>query len=312
MALSVVAVVFILAAGTSIIRVNASEALVNRGAFIYNSTTDATSASASVAAALRIFPSDRAYRAAVELGLLELQILSATADTSTDAVKQQLQDTLQKTIAHGLEAVSINSYDYQNWLELASLYSELAGASVQGAYEAAQEAYARAADENPNNPLPFMGLAQLERLQGNASSSLAYLAKAVQIKPDFAAAYYLASQIYASQGEMASAASSAALAAQYAPNDPQAWYNLGIIQYASDNDATAQLALRQSLSLNPKFANAMYVLGLSYYRQGDTDMAISTLEALDQLDPAQPAVQQLLENLRSDVPFSEAAQNDGT
>ncbi len=284
-------------------RVLVAEILLNRSVVVYNATKDTRAASALITDALLINPSNtRAHRIAVQLGLVELQQLISRADPTNEMVRAQLQTTLQATIQHGLDAVAINGNDYQNWLELAGLYQQLAGVQVAGAYESARGAYQRARLQNPSSPLPLFQLARLELLENHKEEALKDLAAAAQLKPDFAAAYYLASQIYGSNGDLKNAHSSASLAVQYAPQDPLAWYNIGSIAYAEKDYVTAIPALEKALALEPNYANAEYVLGLSYFEAGRPQDSLRVFEALAALEPNRQVVQDAITNLRENKP----------
>lgn len=305
------ALVLVISAGASV-RVVFAEMLINKAIVTYNTTQDPDKASVYIRKALRVYPGDdRAHRSAVELGLLSLQKLIASSDTS-EAAKAKLQATLKDTIQNGLDAVSLNGASYQNWLALASLYAQLAGSKIPGADENARAAFQKALDENPTSPVPYLNVAQLELLQDNPQAALQNLARAVQLKPDFAAAYYIASQIYASQKDYQNALQAAANAAKYASGDSQAWYNLGIIAYSAKNYQDAAGALQQALVIQPQFANALYVLGLSYYQLKDTKDAITVFEALDKLDPGQEAVTEIISTLKAGKPLPQADSDQGT
>lgn len=281
-------------------RVLASEILLNRGIVVFNETKDTVATSALIGQALWVNPSSaRAHRSAVQLGLVQLQQILAQTNAQDEAARARLQATLEATIQHGLAAVAINADDYQNWLELAGLYQQLAGVKVEGAYENARAAYQRARLENPSSPVPLFQLAQLELLVGNKEAALQNLAAAAQLKADFAAAYYVASQIYASSNDLKNALASAALATQYAPQDPLAWYNAGAIAYVGKDYPNAIAALEQALTLQTNYANAAYVLGLAYYDAGRTADSLKVFEALGTLDPGQQVVQNAIQNLRA-------------
>ncbi len=282
-----------------------ADTMINRAIVQYNATKDLQKSSDLIALSLSIQPSnDRAHRAAVELGLLKLQQIIAENAQDQAAQKQALQGTLEQTIKHGLTAVEVNSRDYQNWLQLAALYSQLAGAQIEGAYDNARAAYVRAQAENPTSPLPFLNIGQLDAIQGNYASALENLGKAVQLKPDLASAYYLASQIYVAQGDAQNALRAAAETARYAPNDPLAWYNAGAIAYAAGGFQDASIAMQQALALQPQYANAMYILGLALYQLKDIPNAITVFTALYQLDP-QPVVEQIITNLKAGNPIDQ-------
>lgn len=290
-------------------RVLVAEMILNRGVVVYNNTQDANAASGFVSKSLLVFPSNaRAHRVGVQLGLAQLQALIAKADPKDESARTELQTVLQKTIQHGLDAVAINGTDYQNWLELAGLYQQLAGVKVEGAYDKARSAYDSARKENPLSPLPLLQLAQLELLQENTDVALQALAAAVQLKPDLAAAYYMASQIYASKKDFKNAIPAATQAAQYGRTDPLGWYNLGAIAYAGADYTTAAAAEEQALALNPQYANAMYTLGLAYYELKRPEDALKVFEALDQLSPDQKVVKDILANLKAGkAPLSASA-----
>jgi len=197
-----------------------------------------------------------------------------------------------------LKAIQNNFAYISGYIELAALYGQLAGANIEGAYDNARNAYSRAQIENPNNPFPYLQLAQLELLQNKTDAALQYLASAVELKPDFAAAYYLASQIYALNSDFQNAIPAATSAVQSASDDPLGWYNLGTIYYASGDYGGASAALEQALLRQPQYSNAMYVLALTYYKLDRTQDAIKIFEDLNKLNPNQEIVLQALLNLR--------------
>ena len=284
-------------------RVTIAETLVNHSISVYDGTGDISRSSALLSEALFVYSSDaRARRAGVELGIQELQQLAASPNADSDAIRAQLRATLETTIQYGLSAVSSDTGDYQNWLELASLYQNLAGAQVSGAYGNARAAYEKAQAIDPVDPLIYFRLAQLDVLQKDPQAALQDIKSALALKPDLAAAYYLQSQVYASQNELGNASSSAAQATRYAPGDPRAWYNEGVIAYAGGDWQVAVSSEEQALALNPQYANAMYVLGLSYYKLGRTADSLQSFRSLDTLDPGEQGVQQILSNLQAGKP----------
>ena len=286
-----------------------SEILINKGIHTYNTSQDIDGALKLVSLAEQVNPrSDRAHRAAVQLGLVRLRELNQSASAANEQAREQLQTTLETTIQHGLQAVSIDNADYQNWLELASLYAELAGANVPGAYEGARTAYERARAENPSNPIPLLNLGQLEILQKRPDAALQYLSAAVALKGDLAVAYYLASQIYASKQDYTNALPAASNAIRYAPQDSRAWYNGGAIAYSAKDYTGAAAALEQALKLQPQYANALYFLGLTYYRLDRKSDALKTFEALNELDPGNEVAVPILNALRNGGPLPPALE----
>lgn len=301
-ALALVAALVALAALTDI-RATVSDALVGRSAALYASSRDASLALENVRAALAVYPgNDRAERAAVELGLLELRDLSAS--NSPDSARIRLQERLSQTIAHGLSAVSIDDTNYQNWLALAGLYQNLAGAGVHGAYESARGAYEKAHAANPTNPLPLVRLAQLELSAGKKDAAQSDLDQALALKPDLAPALFLRSQIKAGEGAFTDAESDAKKAAELAAQDPLGWYNLGAIYYADHSYENAVASLSRAISLEGDYSNALFVLALSYDALGKKEEARGALSRVAELNPGNTSVAKLIADLERGKPLN--------
>ena len=276
-----------------------SDVLVNRAVVQYQSSADIGKASRSIALSLIVLPgSDRAHRAGVELGLLQLAALAASSDGSSGA-QATLQGTLNATIQHGLAAVQIESRDYQNWLTLARLYGELAGAGVTGAEEAARDAYREAVSTNPTNPLPYLGLAQLDLLKGDDAAARKNLETAIGIKPDLAATHFLLSQILARANALEDAKRHAEMVVQVAPQDPLGWYNHGTIVYAMGDYGNAALSFERAVSIENNYANALFLLGLSYYRLDRKDDALRALRVVAVTNPDDAALADIIEKIES-------------
>jgi len=301
-AFGVLSLVLLLGLGASLlylsttgVRAVVSDVMIQKAAADFNASSDIAEALAAVQRSLTINPdNDRAHRAAVELGLLQLQKLIA-AGNSADA--EELKDTLSSTIASGLAAISIDSTDYQNWLSLAYAYQNLANAGVEGAYENAIAAYEKAAAANPTNPLPLIGAGQVALAQGQASSSVGYLNAAILLKTNLAVAYFLRSQAEAQLGDLPAATDDAAAAVSLAKEDPLGWYNLGTILYTSGDYQNAGQALSQAVALNNDYSNALFVLALTHEKLGDRARAIAAMERVVALNPGSDVASSTLANL---------------
>ncbi len=303
------ALVLVVSAG-ALMRVTMAEVLVNKGIVVFNQSGDIARATADVQRAISLYPnSDRAHASAVQLGMAQLEQLAASANPDDQGARALLQATLEETIAHGLAAVNINGGSYQNWLLLATLYTQLAGSDVDGAYDSARLAFEQALKENPTSPITHVNLARLEMARQHPDAALQSLARAVELKPNLAVAHYLASHIYTMQGKYDAALSSAVNAAKYAPEDAEAWYNLGVIAYGATTYSDAAAALQQALVIQPRFANALYVLGLTLYQAGQHENALLVFQALKQLDQSATIVDQIIGDIAADTPLSQEVLN---
>lgn len=277
----------------------ASDAYVNRAMSAYNTDNDLLGALGDVNSAISIAgDNDRAQRAAVELGLIQLEQLAAQNDT-TAAGKARLQAAVAATISHALTAVSVGDRNYQNWLDLATVYGQLEGAGVQDADAYARDAYAHAIAVYPTDPQPLLGLAQIDLAQGSTTEAREELSQALVLKPDIASAYYGLSQIDARAGDLAEAETEATRATQLAPQDPSGWYNLGTVYYALGDYANAVTVLRRAAGLENDYGNALFLLGLSLDKLGQTQDALAALQQVALLDPTDPTPKQAIENIEA-------------
>jgi len=295
----------VLLSGLLLVRGIISQSYVNRAAIVYNNDGNVDAAARFVTRALTVEPeNDRAHRAAVEIGLLRLSELLSRNEASEET-KHQLRTTIESTIQHGLRAVAIGDSDYQSWLDLAQLYRQLAGAGVQGAADRAREAYLAAAQDSPKNPMPHLGLAQLELSSNDDAEARTHLEAALALKVNFAAAHYLLSQIEARAANFEKAKEHAAAAVQIAPQDPLGWYNLGVILYAAGEIENAAKAFEQAVSLKSDYSNALFMRGLAYLKLDKKDAALASFRSAAVLNPNDAPLKAIIEKIeKGEDPFA--------
>lgn len=275
-----------------------SNILVNRAAYVYNSTQDITGAASMMEKALAISPrNDRAHRAAAELGVVQLATL-AQSGAEDEATREALRKTLERTIQHGLTAVQLGN-TYQNWLTLAQIYGEFAGANVEGALDSAKASYERAFETQPTNPIPKVRLAQIAIARGDAGDARNNLEQAISLKPDLAIAYYLLSQVEASVGNGDPAVEAAAAVVQLVPEDPLGWFNLGYILYSGGAYQESVGVLERAVALSPDYSNALFILGLSYHQLGRTNEAVAALDRVATLNASESWIFGVIERIRN-------------
>jgi TolB-like protein len=137
------------------------------------------------------------------------------------------------------------------------------------------------------------------RKQNDNRQALQLLYRAVEIDPQYAAAYALASYCYlrqVAQGFVTLPESvipegmrMARLADEYGKDDPEALWMAGVTMSILAGETEDGLALiDRSLALNPNSANALMVSGLVRAMAGDSDAAIRLLHRSRQLSPLDP------------------------
>ena len=281
-----------------------ADTLINRSIDAFSRSGDIEHSLSLLQRALAIDPrNDRAQRASVELGLLQLRQLAQNS-----APAEELQRTIQQTIEHGLRAVSINGGDYQNWLALAGLYKNLAGAGVEGAYQNARDAFERAVRANPSNPLLYLQLAQVAIAQRDFAGALQHLSKAIELKPDLPAAMYLRSLVHAEQKNLDMALADAQLVVQLRRSDPLGYYTIGRIYYAREEYDKAAASLEAAVTLRSEYSDALLLLALSYDELGREEDALRMLMRLESLNPEIDVIKQAIQNVRAGKPGADALQ----
>lgn len=230
-------------------------------------------------------PSDRAYQISTAVGIARMREIGADTTLSASDAQQKFQGVLSKSIQDALAATQLGPNNYQNWVMLGNVYGMVVPLKIDGAYQNAKTAYARAQALNPTNPtIPFI-LAQLEIAQGNGPAAEEALIQAITLKHDFTQAIFLLSQLEVQLGKAKEALQAAEAAAYFAPNDAAVIFQVGILRSANGDTAGAIQALARSVELNPQYANARFFLGVMYAISGNLPKAVEAIEAVAALSP---------------------------
>lgn len=244
-----------------------------------------SAAEAAISRSVLFSPSDRVYQLAAATGLARMNQVARDTSLSQADAQAQYQAALSGSIEAALTATRLAPNNYENWQVLGSVYQNVVPLKIEGAYENAQSAYARAVALNPTSPvLPFVA-AQLELEKGNAAAAEENLMKAITLKRDYTQAIFLLSQIKVEQGRAKEALEAAEAAAYFAPNDPTILFQVGILRSANGDNSGAIQALARSVELNPQYANARFFLAVMYGISGQYPLAITQLEAVAVLSP---------------------------
>ncbi len=242
-------------------------------------------ADAAVNRSVLFAPSDRAYQVAAAIGIARMRQIAADNTLGASDAQQKFQTTLSKAIQDSMTATKLNPNNYQNWVMLGNVYGVVVPLKIDGAYQNAKTAYARAVALNPTNPSLLFVMAQLEIAQGNGAVAEENLIQAITLKHDFTQAIFLLSQLEVQLGKAKEALQAAEAAAYFAPNDPTVVFQVGILRSANGDTAGAIQALARSVELNPQYANARFFLGVMYAIAGDLPKAVTALEGVAALSP---------------------------
>lgn len=107
----------------------------------------------------------------------------------TDADKANIQQFLSQSINESRAAVTISPRSAQNWEVLASIYRQITGVA-ENALQFSIDGYGRAIALDPYNPLLRLNVGGLYYSIRNYDMAIRFFDDAVNLKPDYANAYY--------------------------------------------------------------------------------------------------------------------------
>lgn len=234
-------------------------------------------------------------------------VSKTTEQTSEDAIKAALQQTISAGNAAALRAVALDSKDPANYLALGDLMRLVASLKVEGAFDSAHEAYERAIAIAPHYPVSYLSLAELYFEAKDNKNARLYIDKALVEKPNYTEAYFLLAQIEIAEGNTSGAIKKLEDAAVVDPNNPNIYFELGVLRYQSSDYKGAVSAFNVAVNLKPDYLNAWYFLALASDRNGARQDALSILEKLHEGLPENEAVKTALDNVRAGRPAQTTA-----
>ena len=297
--LSVLIIVGAVALGYSVTTKVVAEVYFQHGNNILSSTGNLDQGESYVTKAFAINADPRFSRTIADIYLARISNLLQSTTTSQSVAATQFQSDLSTAIQAAQRSVSLDTTDYQNYLELAKVYGAVVSLKVSGAYDAAKSAYATALTLNPQNPQIYYDLAQLDVANGDNAAAETDATKAITEKNDYADAIYLISQIYIQENKLSEATNAVKALAVLSPTDAGTFFELGLLEYNQSDYTDAATALNQAITLSPGYANAEYFLGLSDYYLKDNQDAIAQFEALSTSNPNNTSVASILANLKA-------------
>lgn len=243
-----------------------------------------------------------------------------------DANNQQSTQLVTNLIASAVEAAKratdVNSENVANWQVRGFVYKNLIGFSP-GAFEWALKCYERALELEPSNPFISVELARTYLLQAGLVSESErnlymekaeeYVVKAIELKPDYAPAHFQRALVYEAQGRRKEAISILEGIRQAGPfivgynpaTDIGLIFQLGALYYRDEQFDKAQSEFEMAIALDSNYSNARYFLGLIYDKKAERDKAIEQFLKIEELNPDNQEVKDILTNLRNGKPALE-------
>lgn len=123
----------------------------------------------------------------------------------TDTDKQNIQTLLSRAINEGRAATVINPNNPSNWEVLGSIYRQISGVA-QNSLAFSLDSYGRAIQRDPLNPLLRLYVGGIYYSVKNYDMAIRFFTDAINLKPDYANAYYNLSMALKEKGDLQGAA----------------------------------------------------------------------------------------------------------
>jgi len=163
--------------------------------------------------------------------------------------------------------VQLAKEDWQRWNDYGI------GLFLQGNLKAAQAAFEKVTEVDPQNPDGWVNIGRAALQEGDVSHARTVLEKALALSPDLARAHFFYAGVLRQEGDYDGAAQHLIkVLAQY-PHDRVALNNLGRVQFLQRKYHEAVKTLQQVLAVDPEDLQAHYNLMLCYNGLGDEKMS---------------------------------------
>jgi tetratricopeptide (TPR) repeat protein len=214
-------------------------------------------------------------------------------------------------------AINVAPMNVANWNVRGFFYRNLIG--IEGAGDLSLASYQKVIQLEPASPFAFgekgrvyiliaqdfAQKGQDELRRENLDLALNNLKTALELKPDYASAYYLLAVVYDQEGELEQAISKLEETKIIVPQDSGIAFQLGLLYWRKQELEEAQEEFKRAINLDPNYSNARYVLGLVYDQKGEKEKAKQEFEIVTQLNPENQEIKKILENLEKGLPALE-------
>ena len=162
--------------------------------------------------------------------------------------------------------------DWQRWNDYGI------GLFLQGNLRAAEMAFVRVTQADPNNPDGWVNIGRVRLQEGNLAGAGQVLGKALQLSPRLARAHYFYSRVLREEGKYPAAVAQLQLVIAQYPYDRVVRNDLGRVLFLQRNYAEARDQFLKAIAIDPENLEANYNLMLCYTGLGDDKKAAAYQE----------------------------------
>jgi len=176
-------------------------------------------------------------------------------------------DVLPASAAVPQPKIDLRKEDWQRWNDYGI------GLFLQGDLKAAQAAFEKVTEADPQNPDGWVNIGRAALQEGDVARARTVLEKALALSPDLARTHFFYSGVLRQEGDYAGAEQHLRRVILQYPRDRVAVNNLGRVLFLQRKYSEAVNVLQQVLAIDPEDLQAHYNLMLCYNGLGDEKMA---------------------------------------
>lgn len=257
------------------------------------------------------------YRASYRQTLSQIYLASAWNEVNKGEEErntQLLQNLAAGSIQQARTATSLRPNSISAWENLGVIYRDSRGL-VGGTLPFAIEAFSKAKDLEPNNPVFYREICRLNLAseEKDWDNTVAMCQRAVELKPNYLDAQIQLALVYEQKGELEEAVGqmesildklrgvSFQRGSELAGAATEIYFQLGRLYFNLNQVDSAINMFEQAVIVTPGYANARYALALAYSARGRNADALTQLEIVDQLVPGNENVLNLINQLTGGV-----------
>lgn len=190
----------------------------------------------------------------------DLPIITVAEDTKNIAVRPK------KDVDPAPNLVAVKD-DWSRWNDYGI------GLFLQGDLKAAESAFSKVTEADPENPDGWVNIGRVRQLEGQTDGAIRVLDKALDLKPGLARANYFYARVLKEEGKYDEAIAKLRSVLQQYPRDRVVRNELGRIYFLQKKYADAVKEFEVTLSIDPEDLQAHYNLMLCYNGLGNEAQA---------------------------------------
>ena len=218
-------------------------------------------------------------------------LTSFTVDDFGNAYKADFRNALQEYKTY----LEVNRYFPQGEMNRGQFYEQ------QGETEKAIEAYESALQRDPHFNPARINLAYLYNSQGRNVEAEQLLRTVIEQEPDFGQAHYSLALLLAEENRLEEAVTYFEQASQLNPQQGRIIYNLAIANQTLERPEEAENAYLDAIEVEPGNGDFRYGLLTLYMQQEQYSKALEQAEILEEINPNNARIQQIIQTIEREM-----------